>query len=68
MACYVPKRHLKPPEVEKLLLDGCVLWKWDEVSQCMMMMSYCLTLVRKMLSIVDTVGPVGCDYMYICQW
>ena len=26
------KRHLKLPEVDKLLLAGCVLWKWEDVS------------------------------------
>ena len=31
MAGHVPKRHLKLPEVDKLLLGGCVLWKWDDV-------------------------------------
>ena len=31
MAGHVEKRHLKLPEVDKLLLDGCVLWKWEDV-------------------------------------
>jgi phosphatidylinositol phospholipase C beta len=30
MAGHVPKRHLKLPEVDKLLLDGVILWKWEE--------------------------------------
>ena len=32
MAGHVTKRHLKLPEVDKLLLEGCVLWKWEDVS------------------------------------
>ena len=31
MAGHVEKRHLKLPEVDKFLLDGCVLWKWEDV-------------------------------------
>ena len=35
MAGHVEKRHLKLPDVDKLLLEGCVLWKWDEVNRNM---------------------------------
>lgn len=33
MAGHVVKRVLKQPEVDKTLLQGTALWKWDEVSE-----------------------------------
>ena len=32
MAGHVPKRVLKLPEVDKILLEGTSLYKWEEVS------------------------------------
>ena len=31
MAGHVPRRLLKQPDIDKCLLDGTKLWKWDEV-------------------------------------
>ena len=34
MAGHVPRRLLKQPDIDKCLLAGTTLWKWDEVCVC----------------------------------